>query len=103
MRIGDSVLMLADESKEMENPSPETLDGTSASVFVYVPDVDAAFQRAIEAGATEINAPADMFWGDRFCKLEDPFGHRWSMATHIEDVSPVEIERRAQQVFRQQA
>jgi PhnB protein len=101
IRIGDSVVMLADESHEMGTPSPETLGGASGSLLIYVENVDAAFRRAIDAGATQLAAPADMFWGDRFCKVQDPFGQHWALATHIEDVAPEECERRAQQIFKQ--
>jgi PhnB protein len=95
IRIGDSVLMLCDEFPQPgSSRSPETLGGTTSAVFLYVPDVDAAFKRAVDAGAKAIMPPADMFWGDRFAKLTDPFGHQWAMATHKEDLSPEEIEKR---------
>jgi PhnB protein len=94
LRIDDSLVMLSDEFPQMGPRSPQTLGGTTASIFLYVPDVDAAFKRALDAGATAIMAPADMFWGDRFGKLRDPFGHEWGMATHKVDLSPEEIRRR---------
>ena len=94
VRIGDSVVMLSDEFPQMGSRSPETLGGTTASLFLYVPDVDTAFQRAVDAGAKTIMPPTDMFWGDRFGTLVDPFGHQWSMATHKEDLSPEEIRKR---------
>jgi PhnB protein len=94
IRIGDSVVMLSDELPGTGNHSPQTLGGTTASIFLYVPDVDVAFQRAVDAGAKATMPPADMFWGDRFGKLVDPFGHAWGMATHKEDLSPEEIRRR---------
>jgi uncharacterized glyoxalase superfamily protein PhnB len=94
VKIGDSIVMLSDEFPQMGCRSPQTLGGTTASVFLYVPDVDTAFQRAVDAGATAIMPPADMFWGDRFGKLVDPFGHQWAMATHKEDLSPEEIRKR---------
>jgi uncharacterized glyoxalase superfamily protein PhnB len=94
IRIGDSVVMLSDEMPKAGCRSPETLGGTTGSLYLYVPDVDAAFQRALDAGATAIMPPADMFWGDRFGQLADPFGHQWGMATHKEDVTPDEIRRR---------
>jgi PhnB protein len=96
IKIGDSPVMLSDECEEMgPGPrSPQTLGGTTASIFLYVPDVDTAFKRAVDAGAKAIMAPADMFWGDRFAKLADPFGHEWAMATHKEDLSPEEIRKR---------
>lgn len=94
LRIGDSVVMLSDEFPQGGPRSPETLGGTTASVFLYVPDVDAAFKRAVDAGAKPLMPPTDMFWGDRFAKLADPFGHEWAMATHVEDLSHEEIRTR---------
>jgi PhnB protein len=94
LRIGDSFVMLSDEFPQMGSRSPETLGGTTASIFLYVPDVDAAFERAVDAGAKALMPPTDMFWGDRFAKLVDPFGHEWAMATHKEDLSPEEIRKR---------
>jgi PhnB protein len=94
LRIGDSLVMLSDEFPQMGPRSPESLGGTTASIFLYVPDVDAAFKRAVDAGARAIMPPTDMFWGDRFGKLADPFGHEWAMATHKEDLSPEEIRQR---------
>ena len=97
LRIGDSVVMLSDEFPGMSScKAPTSLGGTTGSLFLYVPDVDAAFRRAIEAGCKVIAPLTDMFWGDRFGKLEDPFGNQWSMATHKEDVSPAEMGKRAQ-------
>lgn len=95
MQLGDSVLMLADETPEQGLRAPESVGGTPASVFLYVPDVDAVFARARAAGATAHGEPTDMFWGDRFASLRDPFGHEWSIATHVEDVSPEEMQKRA--------
>ena len=80
IKIGDSMVMLCDEFPQMGNRSPHTLGGTTASIFLYVSDVDSAFKRAVHAGAKAIMPPADMFWGDRFGKLVDPFGHEWAMA-----------------------
>ena len=95
IRIGDSMLMLSDEFPQPGGSrAPETLGGTTSAVFLYVPDVDAAFKRAIDAGAKAVMPPTDMFWGDRFAKLADPFGHQWAMATHKEDLSREEIEKR---------
>jgi PhnB protein len=94
IKIGDSVVMLSDEFPQMGCRSPQTLGGTTASLFLYVADVDAAFQRAVDAGAKAIMPPADMFWGDRFGTLVDPFGHQWSLATHKEDLSREEIRKR---------
>jgi PhnB protein len=94
IQIGDSLVMLSDEFPQMGSRSPQTLGGTTAAIFLYVPDVDAAFQQAVDAGAKAIMPPADMFWGDRFGKLVDPFGHEWAMATHKEDLAPEEIRKR---------
>lgn len=77
--------------------SPKTLGGTSATVHLYVPDVDETHRRAIAGGATEIQPPTDQFWGDRHSSITDPFGHRWGLATHIEDLTPAELERRARE------
>ena len=86
MRIGDSHLMLVDEMPEWGALGPQSLGGSPVTVHLYVEDVDAAFQRAVDAGATARMAPADMFWGDRYGQLLDPYGHRWSLATHVRDV-----------------
>jgi uncharacterized glyoxalase superfamily protein PhnB len=91
MRIGDSAIMLNDEFPEWGAVSPATLKGTPVTVHLYVPDADAQFQRAVDAGATVKMPLADMFWGDRYGVLEDPFGHRWSIATHMRDVPPEEL------------
>ena len=92
--IGDSHIMLADESNTAETRAPQTLKGTAAGIFLYVEDVDATFKQAIRAGAKQTAPVEDMFWGDRFGKLTDPFGHLWMLATHIEDLSPGEMEKR---------
>jgi PhnB protein len=95
LEIGDSVVMLSDEFPEMGVLSPSSIGGTPVTIGVYVDDVDATFARAIAAGATALMAPDDQFYGDRAGRFVDPFGHRWSVATHIEDVTPEEVERRA--------
>lgn len=92
--IGDSHLMLADEQNAGETKAPKTLKGTASGIFLYVEDVDATFKQALKAGARQNQAVQDMYWGDRFGKLTDPFGHVWMLATHVEDVSPAEIEKR---------
>ncbi|MGH9814838.1 MAG: VOC family protein [Candidatus Acidiferrales bacterium] len=94
IKIGDSMIMLSDENLQWGNKSPQTLNGTPVGVFLYVPDVDATFKQAVAAGATERMALADQFWGDRYGKVSDPFGHEWSLATHVEDVAPAEMEER---------
>ena len=98
IRIGDCVVMLADEMPMMDyNVSPSKLGGTTVALSLYVPDTDAAFKRAIDAGATESMKPMDMFWGDRYSKVLDPFGHEWEICTHKEDLTPEEIGKRAQE------
>ena len=94
LAIGDSYLMLADESPETGTRSPESLGGTPASIFLYVEDVDDVFRKAVAAGAKPTLTPQQMFWGDRYAKISDPFGHHWQIATHVEDVPPDEMERR---------
>ncbi|MGZ8346562.1 MAG: VOC family protein [Allosphingosinicella sp.] len=103
MRIGDSHVMLADESPDMGHLGPLKRGGATASLLIYGPDVDAAFARAIAAGATEEQPPSDQFWGDRMGSLRDPFGHRWSLATHVEDVPEDEMQRRMSEAFQQPA
>jgi PhnB protein len=95
LEIGDSVLMLADESPEIDVKGPRTVGGSPVTFSVYVEDVDAVFERALQAGATQLRPVATQFYGDRSGMFEDPFGHRWSVATHVEDVSPEEMDRRA--------
>jgi len=97
IRIGDAVVMLADEFPEMGFRSPQTLGGSPVNLLVYVQDVDAFVKQAEAAGATVQRPPSDQFYGDRMAVLTDPFGHGWSIATHIEDVPEDEMQRRAQQ------
>ena len=94
VRIGNSILMLSDENKERGALSPETIGGTATSIMFYTDDVDAVYNRAVSAGAKGEMPPADMFWGDRMGNLVDPFGHKWAIATHKEDVSPDEMQKR---------
>jgi PhnB protein len=94
IRLGGSVVMLADESPEMGFRGPKSFGGTPVSLMLYVDDVDAVFQRAVAAGAVSKRAVQDQFYGDRSGTLEDPFGHVWTVATHVEDVPPQEIDRR---------
>lgn len=91
IRIGDSILMLTDELPQWGSLSPLSLKGSPVTVHLAVPDVDATYARAIEAGAKSTMPVADMFWGDRYGKLQDPFGHVWSVATHIRDMTHDEI------------
>jgi PhnB protein len=95
IQIGDSLVMLSDPFPQASTRTPKELGGTTASVFLYVEDVDAFVQRAVDAGATVAMEVADQFWGDRFGTITDPFGHVWSVATHIEDVPPEEMAERA--------
>jgi PhnB protein len=92
IRIGDSSVMLAEENPEFGAQSPLTLKGSPITLHLYVEDADAAFERAVAAGATSVMAPADMFWGDRYGVLKDPFGHSWSIAHHMRDMSPEEMK-----------
>ena len=104
IQIGDSRLMLSDEFPEMcGTRSPKTLGGTPVGIYLYVEDADAVVQRAVNAGATVVMPLTDMFWGDRFGTILDPFGHQWSIATHVEDVSGEEIARRATQACSSQS
>ena len=96
IRIGDSVIMLADEFPNEDHLGPKSRGGPTASFLVYTTDVDAAWKRAIDAGCTSEREPENQFWGDRMGTLRDPFGHRWSLATHVEDVAPDEMNRRMQ-------
>jgi PhnB protein len=95
LEIGDSLVMLSDALPQFSTRAPKELGGTSVSVFMYVEDVDAVVKQAIDAGATVTMEVADQFWGDRFGVVEDPFGHLWSIATHVEDVPPEEMAERA--------
>lgn len=94
--IGDSVVIVSDPFPQGSTEPPTELGGSSASLMMYVEDVDVAVQRAIDAGASLEMEIADMFWGDRFGAVSDPFGHTWSIATHVEDVPPEEMAKRAE-------
>jgi PhnB protein len=95
LEIGDSVVMLADASPGTGNQSPTSIGGTPVTVMVYVEDVDAVFARAVASGATVERQVENQFYGDRAGQFLDPFGHRWFVATHVEDISPAEMEQRA--------
>jgi PhnB protein len=99
IRIGGAMIMLSDESDEWKAFSPQTVGDTSVAIMLYVPDVDATVKRAVDAGATLTMPVADQFYGDRSAGLKDPFGHKWSVATHVEDVPDDEIARRAAKLF----
>ena len=91
VKIGDSILMLVDEMPEWGALGPKALKGTPVTIHLSVTDVDAAFAQAVAAGATAKMPPAEMFWGDRYGQVEDPFGHRWSIATHTRDLTDAQI------------
>ena len=93
IRIGDSTVMLVDEMPEWGALGPKSLKGSPVTIHLYVEDVDAFVARAVNAGAKITMPVADQFWGDRYGKLEDPFGHHWSVATHVRDVSPAEMQK----------
>jgi uncharacterized glyoxalase superfamily protein PhnB len=95
MKIGNSMIMLSEENPQWDTKSPKTLGGTPVSLHIYCEDVDALFNRAVAAGCTVTFPVMDAFWGDRYGKLTDPFGHIWGIATHKEDLSEEEISRRA--------
>jgi PhnB protein len=95
IEIGDSLVMLSDAFPQSTTKAPTELGGTTAGVFLYVEDVDSVVKKAVDAGATVTMEVADQFWGDRFGSITDPFGHSWSIATHVEDVPPEEMAERA--------
>lgn len=99
LEIGDSIIMLADESPDMGNKGPTSLGGTPVSIMVYVEDVDATFAKALQAGATEVQPVEDKFYGDRSGTFDDPWGHQWHIASHIEDVSPEEMDKRGKELM----
>jgi len=94
LKIGDSFVMLADEFPSMDHLGPKSRGGTTVSLLLYVSDVDSSYKTAIDAGAQQLRPIENQFWGDRMGSLTDPFGHQWSLATHVEDVSEDEMERR---------
>jgi PhnB protein len=97
LKIGDSMLMLSDEMPGGKCRAPQSLGGSPVNIFLYVEEVDRVFKQAVDAGAKVEMPLADMFWGDRWGSLTDPFGHSWSLATHKEDVNPDELRRRGQE------
>ena len=103
IKIGNSMIMLGDEMPGAGTRSPQSLGGTTGGIFLYVENVDEAFNQAVAAGAQAESQPADMFWGDRYGRLRDPFGHSWSLATHIEDVAPAEMAKRMKEAIAQMA
>ena len=99
LSIGDSMIMLSDEMPDMDCRSPQALGGSPVGFALYVEDVDAAFDRAVGAGATVVQPVANQFYGDRSGSIEDPFGHKWSLMTHVEDVPPAEMKRRMEEMY----
>lgn len=103
LRIGDSILMMADEFPEFRSLSPQSLKGTPVILHIYTEDVDKLFNRAVSAGAKVTMPVGDQFWGDRYGQLEDPFGHKWSIATHKENPSQEEMRQRSEAIFKEMA
>ena len=99
LKIGDSLLMLADEFPGMGTPAPQTLGGSPVVLNIYVEDVDSLWKQAVDAGATVTMPLGDQFWGDRYGQIKDPFGHGWALGSRKENVTPEEMERRAREVF----
>jgi PhnB protein len=99
LEIGDSLVMLSDPFPQSSAKPPNEVGAATSSIFMYVEDVDAAVKKAVDAGATIVMEPEDQFWGDRFGTIKDPYGHVWGIATHVEDVSPEEIERRGREAM----
>lgn len=95
--------MLSDEMPRVAGRSPKSLGNTTCGIFLYLDDIDSTFKQAVAAGFKAEMPPADMFWGDRYGKLTDPFGHAWSMATHVEDLSPEEMEKRSKEAMEKMA
>ncbi len=100
IKIGNSIIMLNDEMPQINCNSPQSLGGTGSSIFLYVNNADATFNKAISAGAKPLMPLMDAFWGDRFGSIQDPFGHVWSIATHKKDMTPDEIKKAGQEAFR---
>jgi len=103
IQIGDSIVMMGDEAMGQMSKSAETLGGSPVSLFIYVPDVDAVFKRAVSAGGTVVMPVADMFWGDRAGNIKDPFGYQWMIATHKQDLTKDQIRAGAEAFFAQMA
>jgi uncharacterized glyoxalase superfamily protein PhnB len=103
IKIGDSIVMLADEMPEQGGRGPKSIGGTPVSFFVYREDVESAWKRAVDAGAKVLVPLADQFWGDRTGCLEDPFGHQWWLAQHVQDLTPDQIQKNAEAFFAQGA
>jgi PhnB protein len=103
LRIGDSPIMLSDEFPQMGSVSPATIGNTGSGIHIYVEDCDTVYNKAITEGGKALMPPQDMFWGDRYGKLQDPFGHVWSIGTHKEDLTPEQIQKRGEEAMKQMA
>lgn len=101
LKIGDSIIMLSEEFPDWKVLSPASLGGTPVVIHIYTDDVDGLFQRAVTAGSTVLMPVMDQFWGDRYGQVVDPFGHKWSIATHVEDVPEAEKEKRGRAAMEQ--
>ena len=101
LKIGNSIVMLGDENPAMGATAPETVGGTATGLFIYTANVDKAYAKAIAAGAKAEQPPTDMFWGDRYAKFSDPFGHKWSFATHVKDLTPEQMQTAMKEAFAQ--
>ncbi len=99
LKIGDSTIMLSDEMPGGSCRSPQSLGGTTITLFLYVEDADRTFNQAVTAGAEVVRPVEDMFWGDRYGQVKDPFGHAWGLATHKEDLAPEELQKRAEKAM----
>jgi PhnB protein len=99
LEVGDAMIMLADENPDMDVRGPKSVGGTPVTLHVYVEDADSVFERALQSGAKELRAVEDRFYGDRSGQFEDPFGHRWNVASHVEDVPADEMSRRASEAM----
>ena len=99
LQIGDSVVMLSDMFEQSQGKTPKQAGGTTVGLLLYVEDVDEVYKQAIDAGAKSTQEPEDMFWGDRFSRITDPFGHDWQIATHVEDVSPEDMQERSKEAM----
>jgi uncharacterized glyoxalase superfamily protein PhnB len=103
LQIGDSPIMVGEENPQMNHLSPQSLNGTPVNLHVYVKNVDKVFDQAVKAGATAVMPVMDMFWGDRYGQVKDPFGHSWGIATNKRTLSPKEMKKGAEEWFAQQA
>lgn len=102
VKIGNSPLMLAAASEQWQSKDPNMIGGTAVTLHIYTEDVDALYKKATDAGAKGTQPPEDVFWGDRYAKMNDPWGHQWSIATHIADPTPEEMDKAMQEMFSQQ-